>query len=114
MLYVRNLVREDAVIYWRQGSSTLQRKCHGWGRCTVAFKTEVQNGNVAPIQFRAVTRETSAKLLINDLPAILIKPSHYRDIIDVDLNYPGEGYCHASPNAYSFFIINTVLVDLQC
>ena len=96
VLYVKNLVREDAVIYWKQGSTTLQRKCQGSARSTVAFRIEVQNGNVAPIEFRAVTRETTAKLLINDLPAILIKPSHYRDITQVVLNYPGECYCHAS------------------
>ena len=90
------------MIYWKQGEKTLQRKCQERGRCTIAFKLEIKGNDIAPIEFKAVTRETNIKLEFNSLPAIHVKPSHYRDIIGAVLDYPGmqEANSFLAPGYY--------------
>ena len=91
------------MIFWKQDERTFQRKCQEWGRCTIAFKREIRGNDIASIEFKAVTRETNIKLELNSLPAIKVKPSHYREIVEAVLDYPGmqeanlflaPGYCH--------------------
>ena len=91
VLSIRNLVRDDSLIYWKRGSNITQRVCRGWVRCTIALKLEVKDKVVvAPVDFRAITRETNTKLLINDSPVLRVKPSYNRDIVEAALSFPGK------------------------
>lgn len=89
-LDVKNHVREDITIYWLQLGGLRQRICPSLGRCAVAFKLKHTHGRVPLFEFKALTRETNIRLLMNNSRSIHIRPTHYQNIVDTIVDYAGK------------------------